>query len=80
MNRKEFKRIHLVIRIQHKTLTFLMFMLLESLIGLIWTVDKSLFAISPEDVSKKFIVDADLNPGYQMALRCVSVSFVSRMT
>ena len=28
-------------------------------------------AISPEDVSKKFIVDADLNPGYQMALRCV---------
>ena len=33
-------------------------------------VDKS--AISPEeDDGKKFIVDADLNPGYQMALRCV---------
>ena len=33
-------------------------------------VDKS--AISPEeDDGKKFIVDADLNPSYQMALRCV---------
>ncbi len=32
-------------------------------------VDKS--AISPEDEGKKFIVDPDLNPGYQMALRCV---------
>ena len=34
-------------------------------------MDSGQVVISPEDVSKKFIVDADLNPGYQMALRCV---------
>ena len=33
-------------------------------------VDKSAISLE-EDDGKKFIVDADLNPGYQMAPRCV---------